>query len=529
MGRPAVVTTRAPPVNITRGRSHRCWLLVLVVPLVAAAVMPQAAGHAVPFDSQPSAGTSLPQSPPEVWVRFTEPLHGDGSFVHVVAADGTRWDAGNRLEGTDTPTIHVTLRNPLPDGAYRLVWQTFSATDGHVVSGSIGFAIGDAAAPASAQTSGVDSLHLAGRILTHLGLAMAATVLWTGLLATPQAARPWRDLGLVLHGAGVVLLAASTWRATGSLAAVTADPVLVARMVLAVGWALPVIRQFDLPAWGLAVVLAAQRGHATGDVIGIALETLHAASAAAWVGGLLALWWALRDDERHAMLRGSRFGSRAAILAAGAVVSGLMLSALLLGPDLLRLNWLTGPWGLALGSKLVAIAVMLLLAWANRRGLRGDWQWRRLVAGEVAAGAVVLLLAGVMLAATPPTMAGSIGQLPDGDAGLHVTGNGRELLAHGWLTPTPANGSFVQVRLQVVHDGQPVANNTCGRETCLQFAWWQEGDDTSRQEAWMTPTGEGWWEADGVLITAAGVHQWEVVAQTSAIYQDRIQGNFTAS
>ncbi|MCD9197857.1 copper resistance CopC family protein [Aeromicrobium wangtongii] len=126
-----------------RGRS------VLVVLLVAAlSVMPTrgASAHAALTSSNPSAGSSVSSLPAEIELQFNDEL-SDLAPALILRHDGrTLAELQPRIDGTllraDAPGLD------LPDGAYQLVWRIVSV-DGHPVSGSIAFRIGEAEAPAT--------------------------------------------------------------------------------------------------------------------------------------------------------------------------------------------------------------------------------------------------------------------------------------------------------------------------------------------------------------------------------------------
>lgn len=101
----------------------------------------QQAQHALPVSSKPAADAVLQSPPPSVQIWFSEPLVPATSKALVV-------DTTNRQ--VDMKDSHVNANNDeemdlslplLSSGTYVVVWQTQSATDGHIARGSFIFRI----------------------------------------------------------------------------------------------------------------------------------------------------------------------------------------------------------------------------------------------------------------------------------------------------------------------------------------------------------------------------------------------------
>lgn len=136
-------------------------------------------------------------------------------------------------------------------------------------------------------------------------------------------------------------------------------------------------------SWALAVVLGfiatlslGWMGHAAasegpGASIHLISDIIHVLAGAVWIGALAAFLLLLVRSPRtaeervatHAALE--RFSGVGSIIVAAVVLTGIVNSWILIGPD--RLSALvTTPYGRLLGLKLVLFAWMLLLAVANR-------------------------------------------------------------------------------------------------------------------------------------------------------------------
>jgi methionine-rich copper-binding protein CopC len=94
----------------------------------------QSFAHPVYMDSSPKAFQSVPSSPGQVNVFFSEPIELDYSSISVLGPDGSTVDLKDphNVEG-DTASIGVTLQPNLPEGEYTVTTNVLSAVDGHVI------------------------------------------------------------------------------------------------------------------------------------------------------------------------------------------------------------------------------------------------------------------------------------------------------------------------------------------------------------------------------------------------------------
>ncbi len=493
------------------GTRHVAWLGLITVVATLLAVGLPASAHSVPLQSFPTQGQVLASAPDQVWVEFSGPIHRDGTYIRVIDLDNTQLGEAMRIEGSATPRI--TLETPdLPDGAYRIQWQTYSASDGHTVSGSIGFAVGEAAAPEGSTAADVRPLHVVGRILAHVGLALGiGTAAFARFVGEP---RNWTKAAAATLAFGGASIAVSSGLATGlGWQIVASDPLHLTRIIAALApLAHPV-------GWIVAAAPWAAMGHATQGV-GLLFfnEWLHVVVVSAWAGGLVQLTLAETSPETA-----RRFGRMASWCLGVGLLTGFMAWASI-GMALPE-----GLWGWSLWTKLFLVVAMAVLAARNRisRNQAGQGYWRRTVGVEAGAGVAVMVIAGLLLSSSPVTPL-AVEPPPGQDEGLHVFGEGDVHRAHGWLTPTPTPGAVVSTRLQILDDeGDPVENNTCGRDSCAVLRWFPSQDEGSRQSSVLRPTGGGWWQTEGITIQAGGNYTWQIVLQTASVYQDTIAGNFT--
>lgn len=122
-------------------RALAALLLAAVACVLPAGV---AAAHDQLIDSAPASGERLDAAPTEVRLTFSGDLMELGSTVVVADAAGQDWAGSTPV--LDGPALTVPLAPDLPDGAYTVRWRVVSA-DGHPISGSVPFQVGDAPSP----------------------------------------------------------------------------------------------------------------------------------------------------------------------------------------------------------------------------------------------------------------------------------------------------------------------------------------------------------------------------------------------
>jgi copper transport protein len=544
-------------------------------------VLPGASAHAVPSASEPRSGALLPEPPSDVVVTFTEPVYEQGTWIEVRDQDFARVDNDDlHITFGPRPVLRVTLP-PLPDGAYRIVWQTYSQTDGHTVRGIIGFAVGDFAPPATETegTQGAGVTASLARIVLYAGYALAiGAFAWQVFIRrrVPDGAHGLDDAVLdrakiaaaLAATAGLMLLAWETQRQTGlsfaTFIASDGGAELVQRAAWAAGllaltalWSRIRIRRRwpDLvlfAGWSWLVWLGAHVGHASveGGAAPV-VQFVHALSIAAWIGALPLLWLALRRaTPADAILVGRRFGTlamTAVILLAG---SGVTLTLLILGRDVFAARPWWSAWGGLLAAKVAVAGAMVAAASVNRvvflaadgdggslgaalRRLAARRGWTPLAAGapkrpfarmvgrEAGLGAVVLVLAGLLMSQAAPTY-GLAAAEPD----LVTDAAGDAFRARVHMSPHPTAGAphLLRTYLTDAASMEPVTNNTCGRDDCIQVTWWPSGrPDEAAAPVALAPEGDGWWRAEGVLLAASGPHTFELRVQTGDVFLDALR------
>jgi copper transport protein len=381
----------------------------------------------------------LRRAPDTVTLTFTEEPEPALSTIQVVDAAGRTVSTGPAQAVAGNP---VALRVPMHaagDGVYTVSWRTVSRVDGHVTGGAFAFGVGvsPAAAAGIAQAAAAGPPPSLGSILSrwlfYIGLAGLAGTAWVWTAAAPgaAAAAPMRYVWLscLLAAAGVVWIGLAQAQAAGvglgRLLATSLGFSLILRAVpvvlaaAALGMLTPRART---RLWGLMVAgaLAAlamlahvSAGHA-GATLGplrpfnVGVQWLHFLSIGAWLGGLAALLAVSgRIPADRAAAAARRFSTGAGIAIVFVAATGV-----------LRAIDTVGAWDAVLVTdygRLVLVKAGLLLAIAvlgavNRyrvvpRMPATAGLLRRVAGGELALGAIVLLVAGWLTGVAPARQA----------------------------------------------------------------------------------------------------------------------------
>ncbi|MFI9485431.1 copper resistance protein CopC [Promicromonospora sp. NPDC052451] len=368
--------TRAGAGTGTRTRAGG-WLLLLA--LVCALVLGpagSAAAHATLLSTDPAEGAVLDTAPERVTFTFDESVIGVPAGIRVFDATGAELDSTATVRGS---RLLVDLDAEVPDGTLVVLWRLVSA-DGHPIGGSLSFSVGAPSDVVDLPPTGADAGTEAPVVLSlvrgagYVGLLVAAGVAAFSVLFLPRdriadpararlrpVARAAGALAAVAWWAAVPLVAlyqlglpasalteGSTWAALAT-AEYAVPAGVVAGLALATGslpGAAPGRLRTVLVTAGCLVAVAAPAftGHtraATPEALVIAVDVLHLAAGALWLGGLVAIALVLGDLARSdagAVVLG-RFSTWAAVLLAVLVVAGTILA------------WrVAGSWGALTGS-----------------------------------------------------------------------------------------------------------------------------------------------------------------------------------
>ncbi|MGH3001847.1 MAG: copper resistance CopC/CopD family protein [Gaiellaceae bacterium] len=389
--------------------------VVVLLALLALAVPAAAAAHATLLRTVPKTGAILARPPRAVRVIFDDSVRVTGGNAAVENGSNSSVLSGKpRANGR---TLILPLRAGLPRGDYSVRWSIVS-DDGHHEEGVIAFGVGAGSPPPRSVLGASVALTWWGvvlRALAYVGILAGCGAAAFGLLARDalgeRLRRPLAQmLFLTLLAAFVGISGMAQPAPSGTRFAHVLD---AAAVVAGVGAALaalaPLHRKLLLPAGTCAVLLVAAptlSGHALDPdqprAVSIPLDLAHAAAAAVWLGGLLAVVFVLprtapRTVERELVVH--RF-SRVAL----AAVVAIALSGL--GRALTELGAVSQIWSTSYGRVLIVktgIFLPLLGAgWVNRALLlRAYGRLRRSVSLEAGAVVAILVVVAVLTQLRP--------------------------------------------------------------------------------------------------------------------------------
>ena len=163
----------------------RSVLAVAALTLVSVfAVAAPASAHDELVGSSPAADAKLDTLPSEIVLTYSAAIMTDGAAIAVIDADGADLTTGDPVIETNTLTVPIDASARSADAGYVVEWRVVSS-DGHPISGTIPFTVGDGeplpdgAAPI-AEDSTADSGSNAALALT---LTAVGLVLIVGVLA----------------------------------------------------------------------------------------------------------------------------------------------------------------------------------------------------------------------------------------------------------------------------------------------------------------------------------------------------------
>jgi hypothetical protein len=116
-------------------------IMIALVSAVVVASASSARAHAFLDHASPAVGSSVPASPANVTLWFTQDLEPAFSDVTVTNEAGQRVDLGNAQIPQGSPAeLQIGLK-PLPPGTYLVSWHVVSV-DTHPTEGTFTFEVG---------------------------------------------------------------------------------------------------------------------------------------------------------------------------------------------------------------------------------------------------------------------------------------------------------------------------------------------------------------------------------------------------
>ena len=169
-------------------------LIALVACIAAFLVSESTSAHANLIEASPKPSEELDGAPDRVIIWFTEPIETAFSSITVLDATGSDvTDGPTQFEPSEPTAMWVPLAE-LPDGTYTVIWKNVSSVDGHKVTGSYLFSVGEAIG-ASSESITVEQPLVASpfeplvRWFIYIGIAVFAGGLFFELIIAARIAR----------------------------------------------------------------------------------------------------------------------------------------------------------------------------------------------------------------------------------------------------------------------------------------------------------------------------------------------------
>lgn len=436
---------------------HRRVLRAVLAMCALFLAMPaaSASAHAVLDSSTPVASSTIQTSPPEIVLRFNEPVASTLAQIELFDSNSELVQIGKAKRDDTQHSVVSASVPPLAEGVYVVVWRVSSA-DGHPVQGAFPFEIG----PISTGTIN----DLLNDVLSRLGkqsnvglvvgvfrfLAFLGATVLIGVVVVTRGGALLRSrrASRISFGSLVVLTVGtlgnllfqgpyavrgtwsdfSRWSLISDVLHTRLGFFLVVRLVVCIAAAILLwtvhrwphasgARQSGATLVFLALITSfSAAGHASTlsySVVSVVIDGLHLAAISAWMGGLLALVLMSRgdflvDSEVGGENIVARFSRHATYLLPVTVVTGV-LSTLRIVDGWSGISDST--YGRMLMIKVALVLMVATLGAVARTALRrnGVQSIRRGIAVEAAIGVAILALTAGIVALSPSASSDSSG------------------------------------------------------------------------------------------------------------------------
>jgi copper transport protein len=405
--------------------SRNLWALpsrdvkrTVVVFAVAALIVPaSAAAHATLLRTVPANGAVLARSPQSVRVEFDDGVHvAPGNAAVTNDTNSSVLGGPPRAAGHE---LVIPLRSGLANGVYSIRWS-IASNDGHREQGVLAFGVGaGTASPTSVlgASAPLSWSNLVLRALFYFGAlaAAGATVFWLlnrrvlgDRIRVPLAHLLFFALLAAFLGGSGMLHASPPGTRFALVLKVAITVALVGGAAAALAPTVPLLL---LVAGGCSLALLAAptlAGHALDRdqprVLAPLVDIAHIASAAVWLGGLVALVYVLpraSDDGTARATAVRRFST-------SALVAVIVLGLSGLGRALTELSAVHQLWSTSYGQTLIVKTALFLplvgLGWLNRTLLiRAFARLRRSALVEISLLAAAVIAVAVLTEIRPGT------------------------------------------------------------------------------------------------------------------------------
>lgn len=370
--------------------------------------------HATLLEMEPAENVVAQDPPSELILRFNEPIEHDLAMVTVYDWNGEPVFTGNPDGDVEkAPKMEFSLPE-LEQGTYTVKWDVVSA-DGHPVSGSYAFSVGEATeggVESVAEDGGSEGALVFVRLIPEGLILLGAGLFWFGWLAErrtfPSLDTIWkrgRLIGAVVIMLGTILelivyglslppgiiqvILNGRW---GLLTQFPFALMVGAQLLFLILVFIPgMMRGWYLALWLLLAITPAFGGHVWGmeqPIVALIPRVFHQMAIAFWLGALayliLLLIWQKKYDTPVSWKAFRPFFSGRMMIASGLVVaSGLVMVFLQTGFVSIFTDWKT--WSLIVILKVVLTILMLSMAlfqtlkwkkaetFTTRRVVRTEW------------------------------------------------------------------------------------------------------------------------------------------------------------
>jgi copper transport protein len=537
------------------GRSSPALVLtaLLLVAVVCAAALPAVvAAHAALESSDPAADSSVPVSPRQIVLTFSEAPDAKLSLVRVLDAQGATVPGMGAPEAVpgDPASLRVAPSKPMADGVYTVNWRAVSSVDGHVESGAFAFGVGEEPAPGSAVV--VELLHtspwasalaVAGRWLLYGGLVLLIGAATTSLVVyggrLPAGGVTVLRLAATVAVAG---LACMVWAEKVLIGAPSLLPLFVMRqgllllgLAVALVFCITAVVLVDLwPArWSLwllgafgaaAVAVHVAAGHAASpasfEALNVMLQWVHMTAIGVWVGGLFWLLLGFRGRDAHE--RGAAVGiftRLATVVLVVVLVTGVVRALVEVGSVSALFDT---DYGITLVIKIVLVAGLVGLGalnhffWAPavRAGGRGaDRRFGLNSRGELVVALGVLaataVLGGLLPARTADAIASGAVKEPAGQVTASGSDYATSVRVTLTLTPGVAGRNDYVLWADDYDTGDPLKTVSAVGMKCSQ----PERPAAAAVSLQLVKAPDGSWTGSGLDFSVAGRWKVEVSVQ----------------
>ena len=328
-----------------------------------------ASAHAILESSSPEASALLATSPKEIRLDFDEQVETTLGDVRVYDSEQREVSKSNTVRSSSDPSVVTADIPTLQNGVYVVVWRVVSA-DGHPVTGAFPFEIGTKSTGTSAAlledvlnrtetTSPLGNPMSVLRLLGFLGLILligCVSLLWRSpLLGTARVRNTLRysSVSIAVSSLGLLLMqgpytAGKSWGSLldsfliGEVMQTRLGLALFIRAICAFAWGVIAITASASASrrWRISVIATtvitiatyAASGHqSAGTLPGIfvPLDMIHLAAISMWVGALLAL--AVASKDNNVENEAKRFSQMATWSMPVVVVTGVVQGLHLIG------------------------------------------------------------------------------------------------------------------------------------------------------------------------------------------------------